>query len=82
LKKSEQKERCPWCGADPVYMRYHDEEWGCPVHDEARHFEFLLLETQQAGLSWLTVLKKREAYRRVLRVLTPAEWLDLARTMC
>jgi len=71
LKKSEQKERCPWCGADPVYMRYHDEEWGCPVHDEARHFEFLLLETQQAGLSWLTVLKKREAYRRVFAGFDP-----------
>ncbi|HNX73649.1 MAG TPA: DNA-3-methyladenine glycosylase I [Spirochaetales bacterium] len=71
MKKSEQKERCPWCGADPVYMRYHDEEWGCPVHDEARHFEFLLLETQQAGLSWLTVLKKREAYRRVFAGFDP-----------
>lgn len=45
-------------------MRYHDEEWGEPVHDDARHFEFLLLETQQAGLSWITILRKREAYRR------------------
>ncbi|HEY9054352.1 MAG TPA: DNA-3-methyladenine glycosylase I [Rectinemataceae bacterium] len=57
-------ERCPWCGTDPLYMRYHDEEWGEPVHDDARHFEFLLLETQQAGLSWITILRKREAYRR------------------
>ena len=57
-------ERCPWCGSDPIYVKYHDEEWGAPVHDERKHFEFLLLETQQAGLSWMTVLKKREAYRK------------------
>jgi DNA-3-methyladenine glycosylase I len=56
--------RCPWCGEDPLYVAYHDEEWGAPVHDETRHFEFLLLETQQAGLSWITILRKREAYRR------------------
>ncbi|MEN6491633.1 MAG: DNA-3-methyladenine glycosylase I [Rectinema sp.] len=55
--------RCPWCGNDPLYVRYHDEEWGTPVHEERTHFEFLLLETQQAGLSWRTVLGKREAYR-------------------
>ena len=57
-------QRCPWCGSDPLYLKYHDEEWGTPVHDEARHFEFLLLETQQAGLSWITILRKREAYRK------------------
>jgi len=57
-------ERCPWCGQDPLYVAYHDTEWGSPVHDETRHFEFLLLETQQAGLSWITILRKREAYRR------------------
>ncbi len=57
-------ERCPWCGEDPLYVAYHDKEWGSPVHDETRHFEFLLLETQQAGLSWITILRKREAYRR------------------
>lgn len=56
-------ERCPWCGTDPLYVAYHDEEWGRPLHDEAKHFEFLLLETQQAGLSWITILRKREAYR-------------------
>ena len=60
-------ERCSWCGSDPLYVRYHDEEWGTPLHDEAKHFEFLLLETQQAGLSWITILKKREAYRRAFR---------------
>lgn len=55
--------RCPWCGEDPLYMRYHDTEWGVPVHDEVRHFEFLLLEGFQAGLSWSTILRKRENFR-------------------
>jgi DNA-3-methyladenine glycosylase I len=57
-------ERCPWCGEDPLYVAYHDDEWGKPLHDEGKHFEFLLLETQQAGLSWLTILRKRQNYRR------------------
>lgn len=57
-------QRCPWCGADPMYLRYHDEEWGTPLHDEQRHFEFLLLETMQAGLSWRCILGKREAFRQ------------------
>ncbi|HWR12488.1 MAG TPA: DNA-3-methyladenine glycosylase I [Rectinemataceae bacterium] len=56
-------ERCSWCGTDPLYLSYHDEEWGSPVHDERRHFEFLLLETMQAGLSWYTILSKRENFR-------------------
>jgi DNA-3-methyladenine glycosylase I len=64
-------QRCPWCGEDPLYVAYHDEEWGSPVHDEARHFEFLLLETQQAGLSWITILRKREAYRRAFAGFDP-----------
>jgi DNA-3-methyladenine glycosylase I len=55
--------RCSWCGTDPLYVAYHDEEWGSPLHDEGKHFEFLLLETQQAGLSWITILRRREAYR-------------------
>ncbi len=55
--------RCPWCGTDPVYVKYHDTEWGVPVHDDRKHFEFLVLESAQAGLSWLTVLRKRENYR-------------------
>jgi DNA-3-methyladenine glycosylase I len=54
-----------------VYVRYHDEEWGTPVHDERTHFEFLLLETQQAGLSWRTILGKREAYRRAFADFDP-----------
>lgn len=56
--------RCWWCGNDPLYMRYHDEEWGVPLHDNQRLFEMLLLEGFQAGLSWITVLRKRENYRR------------------
>jgi len=64
-------ERCPWCGSDPLYIEYHDKEWGTPVHDERKHFEFLLLETQQAGLSWLTILKKREAYREAFHNFEP-----------
>lgn len=60
------KHRCPWCGTDPLYVKYHDEEWGVPVHDDAKHFEFLVLESAQAGLSWITVLRKRENYRKAL----------------
>jgi DNA-3-methyladenine glycosylase I len=56
--------RCPWCGSDPLYRDYHDREWGVPVHDDRRLFEMLVLEGAQAGLSWLTILKKREGYRR------------------
>ncbi|MFN2349626.1 MAG: DNA-3-methyladenine glycosylase I, partial [Thioalkalivibrio sp.] len=55
--------RCPWCLAFPEYVRYHDDEWGVPSHDEAHLFEMLILEGAQAGLSWATILKKREAYR-------------------
>ena len=63
--------RCPWCGSDSVYIQYHDKEWGSPVHDDQIHFEFLLLETQQAGLSWRTVLGKREAYRNAFADFEP-----------
>jgi len=55
--------RCPWAGNDPLYVAYHDEEWGVPLHDDARLFEMLTLEGAQAGLSWITVLRKRERYR-------------------
>ncbi|AJE13510.1 MULTISPECIES: DNA-3-methyladenine glycosylase I [Stutzerimonas] len=58
--------RCAWCGDDPLYVRYHDEEWGVPTRDPQLLFEFLLLEAFQAGLSWITVLRKRERYRQVL----------------
>ncbi len=57
-------ERCPWAEKDELYRRYHDEEWGRPVHDDRKLFEFLLLESFQAGLSWHTILKKRENFRR------------------
>ncbi|WP_033566108.1 DNA-3-methyladenine glycosylase I [Sphingobacterium sp. SYP-B4668] len=57
--------RCPWCGTDELYMRYHDEEWGKQVTDEQILFEFLVLESAQAGLSWITILRKREHYRRL-----------------
>lgn len=56
--------RCPWCGTDELYVKYHDEEWGVPVHEDAKHFEFLILESAQAGLNWLTILRKRENYRK------------------
>jgi len=55
--------RCKWPGSDPLYQRYHDREWGVPVHGDRRLFEFLVLEGAQAGLSWITVLRKRPAYR-------------------
>ena len=58
------KKRCAWCGSDPLYRAYHDDEWGVPVHDDQRLFAFLVLEGAQAGLSWLTILKKRENYRK------------------
>ena len=56
-------QRCPWPGNDPLYVAYHDHEWGVPVHDERTWFEFVCLEGQQAGLSWITILRKRENYR-------------------
>lgn len=56
--------RCPWCEGDPIYIAYHDKEWGVPVHDDTKLFEFLTLESAQAGLSWLTILKRREGYRK------------------
>ena len=56
--------RCSWCGDDPLYQQYHDAEWGVPCRDDKKLFEFVLLESAQAGLSWITILRKREAYRR------------------
>jgi DNA-3-methyladenine glycosylase I len=60
-----EQKRCWWCGEDPLYQAYHDKEWGVPVHDERGLFEFLCLEGAQAGLSWITILRKREHYRLV-----------------
>ena len=59
-----EKKRCAWCLGDPLYVAYHDEEWGVPVHDDRKLFEMLILEGAQAGLSWLTILRRREGYRR------------------
>ncbi|MCA4897795.1 MAG: DNA-3-methyladenine glycosylase I [Bacteroidota bacterium] len=67
------KVRCPWCLGFDQYIRYHDEEWGVPVHDDRKHFEFLILEGAQAGLSWATILKKREGYRKVFANFDPAK---------
>ena len=58
-----QKQRCGWCEGDPLYEAYHDQEWGVPLYDDLKLFEFLILETFQAGLSWITVLRKRENFR-------------------
>lgn len=63
--------RCPWAGSDPVYIDYHDHEWGKPIYDERLLFEFLILEGMQAGLSWITVLKKRERFRQVFDNFDP-----------
>ena len=64
--------RCQWTGSDPRYVAYHDEEWGVPVHDDRLHFEFLVLEGAQAGLSWSTILNKRDNYRRAFDNFDPA----------
>ncbi|HEX9974179.1 MAG TPA: DNA-3-methyladenine glycosylase I [bacterium] len=66
-------ERCPWSGNDESYIKYHDEEWGVPVHDDRKHFEFLVLEGAQAGLSWLTILRRRENYRKAYDNFDPAK---------
>ena len=63
--------RCPWATSDPLYVPYHDKEWGVPLHDERRLFEMLVLEGAQAGLSWLTILRRREAYRRAFGRFDP-----------
>jgi len=69
--------RCGWCGNDPLYKAYHDREWGHPALDDCSQFEFLVLESAQAGLSWITILRKREAYRKAYGNFSPgnvAEW--------
>lgn len=68
-----EKTRCSWAGTDPLYIAYHDEEWGVPVHDDRKLFEFLVLEGAQAGLSWITVLRKREGYRKAFAGFDPAK---------
>lgn len=63
--------RCTWAGTEPLYVAYHDEEWGVPVHDDRKLFEMLILEGAQAGLSWITILKRREGYRRAFDGFDP-----------
>ncbi|HTT59464.1 MAG TPA: DNA-3-methyladenine glycosylase I [Acidimicrobiales bacterium] len=65
------KKRCAWCGDDEVYVAYHDREWGVPLHDDDHLFELLCLEGAQAGLSWITILRKREGYRRAFKKFDP-----------
>jgi DNA-3-methyladenine glycosylase I len=72
------KARCGWCGEDPLYIAYHDEEWGVPQHDDRRLFEKLVLEGAQAGLSWITILRKREAYRRLFHGFDPEKVAAMA----
>lgn len=64
-------DRCPWAGNDPLYIKYHDEEWGVPVYNDRKMFEFLVLESAQAGLSWITILKRRENYRKAFENFDP-----------
>lgn len=77
MAKEEHPPRCSWCGDDPDYVRYHDEEWGVPIRDSRALFALLVLEGAQAGLSWITILKRRDGYLRVLDGLAPerlARW--------
>lgn len=76
------KMRCDWCSDDPLYIAYHDNDWGVPVHDDRTLFEMLILEGAQAGLSWLTILKKRENYRKAFDNFDPvivADYSDIDR---
>ncbi len=72
--------RCAWVGDEPLYVAYHDQEWGVPVHDDRSLFEFLVLEGAQAGLSWLTILRKREGYRKAFLGFDPAKVAAFGRT--
>lgn len=67
----QEPKRCAWCGTDPLYVAYHDTEWGVPLYDDRMLFEFLVLEGAQAGLSWITILRKRSAYRRAFDKFDP-----------
>ncbi|MEE2888608.1 MAG: DNA-3-methyladenine glycosylase I [Planctomycetota bacterium] len=69
--------RCDWCGTDPLYVSYHDEEWAVPVRDDRKLFEFLILEGAQAGLSWITILRKREHYRKVFADFDPVQVAEI-----
>ena len=72
-KSGDAPTRCEWAGSDPAMIEYHDTEWGVPVHDDPTHFEFLVLEGAQAGLSWSTILKRRAGYRKAFAAFDPAK---------
>ena len=72
MKYTDNSTRCPWCGTDPLYMAYHDHEWGRPERDPKRLFELLCLESFQAGLAWITILRKRERFRAAFHGFDPA----------
>lgn len=77
-----EKVRCSWCLKTENYMEYHDKEWGLPVHDDRKHFEFLVLEGAQAGLSWLTILNKREGYRKAFADFDPVKVARFTEAKC
>lgn len=79
MKTNQSKPRCWWCGDDPLYVAYHDNEWGVPVHDDRKLFEMLLLESFQAGLSWITILRKRENFRRAFCGFEPKKVAKLGK---
>jgi len=80
-RKAKVKKRCAWAeGVGDFYLKYHDNEWGVPVHNDNKHFEFLILEGAQAGLSWSTILKKRDGYRKAFADFAPV-WL-IPMTFC
>lgn len=77
-----EKVRCSWCLKTENYIAYHDQEWGLPVHDDRKHFEFLILEGAQAGLSWLTILNKREGYRKAFADFDPVKVARFTEARC
>ena len=78
--KSQNVNRCPWPGEDPKMIQYHDKEWGKPIHSDRQHFEFLILEAAQAGLSWRTVLHKREGYKKAFARFDPKKVARFSKT--
>jgi DNA-3-methyladenine glycosylase I len=72
MENAEKSKRCPWCGSDPLYQAYHDQEWGRPERDPQRLFQLLILESFQAGLSWITILRKRDHFRTAFQGFDPA----------
>ncbi|HSN69819.1 MAG TPA: DNA-3-methyladenine glycosylase I, partial [Thermoanaerobaculia bacterium] len=81
MERDATRRRCEWAGDDPLYRAYHDREWGVPVHDDRLLFEFLTLEGAQAGLSWITILRKREAYRAAFAGFDPEAVAGFGRAM-